>query len=116
MPNYTDLYISTKQDCLNFGGDWLRDMKTNFDDIAFSMITVFIMSQSFNWVDAMNKAVASRGIDMNPMPYSDPFISFFFILFIIVGSFFITNLFVGVVISTYNRESEKLGDHFLLTD
>lgn len=26
------------------------------------------------------------------------------------------NLFVGVVISSFNRESEKLGKHFLLTD
>ena len=31
-------------------------------------------------------------------------------------SFFILNLFVGVVITTYSREKEKLGKNFLLTD
>ena len=34
----------------------------------------------------------------------------------IIGSFFILNLFVGVVIATFNREKEKLGKSFLLSD
>ena len=33
----------------------------------------------------------------------------------IVGSFFILNLFVGVVVSNFNREKEKIGKDFLLT-
>ena len=40
----------------------------------------------------------------------------FFVFFIIVGNLFILNLFVGVVISTFNSEKEKLGKDFLLTD
>jgi hypothetical protein len=31
-------------------------------------------------------------------------------------SFFIVNMFVGVVVSSYNRESERLGKKFMLTD
>ena len=33
----------------------------------------------------------------------------------IVGCFFMINLFVGVVISNYNREKDDLGKLFLLT-
>ena len=40
----------------------------------------------------------------------------FFIVFIIVGGFFFLNLFVGVVISTFNSEHEKLGGNDLLTE
>lgn len=40
----------------------------------------------------------------------------FFIFYIIVCSFFILNLFVGVVFSTYKREEAKLGKNFLLTE
>jgi len=40
----------------------------------------------------------------------------FFIIFIIVGAFFFLNLFVGVVISTFNSEHEKLGGNDLLTE
>jgi hypothetical protein len=41
---------------------------------------------------------------------------FFFIVFIIVGSFFLINLFVGVVISSFNRERDSIGGNILLTD
>ena len=40
----------------------------------------------------------------------------YFIFYIIFGAFFITNLFVGVVISTYNREKDRLGNNFLLSE
>jgi len=63
----------------------------------------------------MHYAMASRGVNFVPRQYSSPYFSIFFIVFTIVGSFFISNLFVGVVVSTYNREKEKLGSHFLLT-
>ena len=43
-------------------------------------------------------------------------VALFFIAYIVVCSFFILNLFVGVVITTYNREKEKLGKNFLLTE
>ena len=40
----------------------------------------------------------------------------FFIFFMIVGSFFLLNLFIGVVISNFNREKDKIGGNNLLTD
>lgn len=40
----------------------------------------------------------------------------FFVIFIIVGAFFFLNLFVGVVISTFNSEHDKLGGNDLLTE
>lgn len=36
--------------------------------------------------------------------------------FVILGNFLVLNLFVGVVVSTFNREKEILGKNFLLTD
>jgi hypothetical protein len=63
----------------------------------------------------MYAGMASNGVDYVPVPMKSPYYFIYFVLFIIVGNFFITNLFVGVVISTYNREKEKLGKLFLLT-
>lgn len=55
---------------------------------------------------------------MMPSSRQDPshFWIFFFIFFTIVGSFFFLNLFVGVVISTFNSEHDKLGGNNLLTE
>jgi len=63
-------------------------------------------------------AANSRGsYDLVPR-YKDSIYSTapFFVVFIMIGSFFIMNLFVGVIISAFNRESERLGKNFLLTE
>ncbi len=42
--------------------------------------------------------------------------SIYFILFMIIGSMFMMNLFVGIVINTFKFEKEKLGLNYLLTE
>jgi hypothetical protein len=64
----------------------------------------------------MFRATTLKGIDMIPKYKGNIYYSLFFVFFVIIGNFFITNLFVGVVVSTYNREKEKLGKYFLLTE
>jgi hypothetical protein len=44
------------------------------------------------------------------------FPAIFFVLTIIVGNFFLMNLFVGVIITKYNRQKELAGKDFMLTD
>jgi hypothetical protein len=79
------------------------------------MVALFELSTTVGWAILMYKSAASKGIDLTPEPLSNSYIMFFFLIFIIVGSFFMINLFVGVVISTFNREKEKLGKNFMLT-
>ena len=42
--------------------------------------------------------------------------SLFFVIFIVFGAFLFLNLFVGVVVQTFNREKNLLGKNFLLTE
>jgi hypothetical protein len=63
----------------------------------------------------MFSIVNSDGPEAVPVFYNSPFVVVFFILFIIFGAFFMTNLFVGVVINAFNKESDRLGKDFLLT-
>ena len=48
--------------------------------------------------------------------WSHPYWVFYFIAFIVIGSFFLLNLFVGVVISSFNKEKDHLGGMSLLTE
>lgn len=52
----------------------------------------------------MNRGVDSVGIDMQPVRNQNIYWSLFFVLFIILGNFFILNLFAGVVVSTFNKQ------------
>ena len=51
----------------------------------------------------------SSGTFTTPGFKEQPWTATFFIIFVIFASFFITNLFIGVIISAYNREIEKSG-------
>jgi hypothetical protein len=74
------------------------------------------MASTEGWIDVMNSGVDSTDIDMQPMINYNLYWSLFFIMFILFGNFLILNLFVGVVVSTFNKEKKLLGKNFLLTD
>ncbi len=112
-----DAEVLTKWDCLNVGGLW-RAQTSNFDNIHNAGLTLFHMATTAGWANVMYRGLEAQSIDLvaNPTQAKNPALAFFFISFMVIGSFFILNLYVGVVISTYNREKDKLGKNFLLTE
>lgn len=63
----------------------------------------------------MNRGIDSVDIDIQPKRNNNMFWAIFYMVFIVLGNFLILNLFVGVVISTFNREKEILGKGNLLS-
>jgi len=106
--------VQNKHDCYNKGGVW-RNSDSNFDNIFSASVALFEMSTTEGWVDIMHKGIDSTGIDNQPKENNNRIGAIYFILFIIIGSFFILNLFVGVVISTFNLQKESLGKNYMLT-
>ena len=106
--------VINKDDCEAKGGIW-RNSDNNFDNIFNAVLTLFEMSTTEGWVDIMYKGVDATGIDKEPKENHNRLSALYFILFIIIGSFFILNLFVGVVISTFNLQRDSLGKNYLLT-
>lgn len=64
----------------------------------------------------MYQSMSTTSIDYVQESKNKPYWSLFFMFFIIIGSFFFFNLFVGVVISNFNREKDKIGGNNLLTE
>ena len=61
-------------------------------------------------------AVAPQdGYQMNPVENNTPLISLYFVVFMIFGSQFILNLFVGVIMDNFNKikDKEELGSLFV---
>ena len=79
------------------------------------MITMFGMITTEGWLDVLFAVVDSNKIDYVPERNLNPGYIIYFSIFMIVGSLFILNLFVGVVISTFNVEKEKLSHNGLMT-
>ena len=66
------------------------------------MMTLFQMMTTEGWLDVFHAGLDSRGVDQEPKMNSNMLVSIgFFITFMIIGSQFIINLFVGVVIDNF---------------
>ncbi len=74
------------------------------------------MATTSGWSEHMFASVNSTEPDEVSIKDNNVVWIFFFIFFMIVGALFLLNLFVGVVISTFNREKDKIGGNNLLTD
>lgn len=75
------------------------------------MLTLFIVSSLEGWPDIMYQALDIVGLDKGPLLENQPYQAGFFILFILVGSFFLLNFFIGVLFLKYTQadRAEKKG-------
>ena len=107
MPlDYNDIPTS-KNLCNCWGGDWDRVAYQVFDNYPIALMGLFIISTTEGWVDLMYAAVDSNGIDMQPILNQHYGYIYFFIGFIVIGSFFALNLFVGVVLDNFDRVKKR---------
>ncbi|XP_045927643.1 voltage-dependent L-type calcium channel subunit alpha-1C isoform X5 [Micropterus dolomieu] len=80
------------------GWEGPNDGITNFDNFAFAMLTVFQCITMEGWTDVLywvNDAVG----------YKWPWV--YFVTLIIIGSFFVLNLVLGVLSGEFSKEREK---------
>nr|XP_020477520.1 sodium channel protein type 2 subunit alpha-like isoform X1 [Monopterus albus] len=61
------------------------------------------------WMEIMYAAVDSRAVDQQPIKETNLYMYLYFVIFIIFGSFFTLNLFIGVIIDNFNQQKRKLG-------
>jgi len=112
---FSDLNVQTKWDCYNGGGAWVNYL-LSFDNVPAAMQTFFVMATASDWAHIMYLSVDATQPDYVQVKDNNLFWILFFIFFMILGSFFLLNLFIGVVISNFNREKDKIGGNNLLTD
>jgi hypothetical protein len=74
------------------------------------------MSTTAGWTDVMMTSITSTDIDYISIEERGLFWNIFFIFFLIIGFFFFLNLFIGVVVTNFNTEKDKIGGNNLLTE
>eukprot|EP00746_Dinoflagellata_sp_MGD_P168034 gnl/MRDRNA2_/MRDRNA2_99120_c0_seq1.p1 gnl/MRDRNA2_/MRDRNA2_99120_c0~~gnl/MRDRNA2_/MRDRNA2_99120_c0_seq1.p1 ORF type:complete len:1018 (-),score=164.15 gnl/MRDRNA2_/MRDRNA2_99120_c0_seq1:46-2886(-) len=102
-PDFCSAYIDDAATCVEQGGQWIQALSQNFDGIFPAMLTLFEISTTEGWVDVMYQATDARGPYKKPIRDTQPVWAFFFVIFILVGSFFILNLCVGVILDNFNK-------------
>jgi hypothetical protein len=74
------------------------------------------MSTTAGWQDVLLHSITTSEVDYVTVDERSSLWTAFFIFVMIVGCFFFLNLFIGVVVSTFNTEHDKIGRNDLLTE
>uniref|UniRef100_A0A8C4XUX8 Sodium channel protein n=1 Tax=Falco tinnunculus TaxID=100819 RepID=A0A8C4XUX8_FALTI len=68
------------------------------------------------WMDIMYAAIDSRDVLMQPKYEDNLYMYLYFVIFIIFGSFFTLNLFIGVIIDNFNQQKKKISQDIFMTE
>lgn len=60
------------------------------------------------WMEVMADAVDATGVDLQPQREANLYAYIYFVIFIVCGSFFTLNLFIGVIIDNFNMLKKKV--------
>ncbi|XP_031808318.1 sodium channel protein type 11 subunit alpha isoform X2 [Sarcophilus harrisii] len=87
---------------------WINS-KVNFDNVGIGYLALLQVATFKGWMDIMYTAVDSPGRGKQPVFETNIYAYLYFVGFIIFGSFFTLNLFIGVIIDNFNQQQKKLG-------
>ncbi|XP_076332235.1 sodium channel protein para-like isoform X1 [Tachypleus tridentatus] len=81
----------------------------NFDNVLNAYLALFQVATFKGWVGIMNSAIDSKSEKgLQPDDEVNIYMYLYFVFFIIFGSFFTLNLFIGVIIDNFNEQKKKI--------
>jgi hypothetical protein len=110
-----DPYGVSKDQCLNAGNTWKRAY-WNFDNIAESFVTLYVLVSMEGWPSLVASSVdAGDSATTGPMYNSNPWMLIYFLLFILIGKLFLTarlnvldgSIYRSYLLSIWSRARER---------
>ncbi|XP_066100522.1 sodium channel protein type 11 subunit alpha [Saccopteryx bilineata] len=109
-------HVANQSECKSKNFNW-TNLKVNFDDVGMAYLALLQVATFKGWTDIMYAAVDARGKDMQPGFQTNELMYLYFVVFIIFGSFFTLNLFIGVIIDNFNQQQKKIsGQDIFMTE
>uniref|UniRef100_A0A3Q0SWB2 Sodium channel protein n=1 Tax=Amphilophus citrinellus TaxID=61819 RepID=A0A3Q0SWB2_AMPCI len=85
-----------------------KNVKINFDNVGAGYLALLQVATFKGWMDIMYAAIDSRKVEDQPLYEDNLYMYIYFVIFIIFGSFFTLNLFIGVIIDNFNQQKKKI--------
>ncbi|XP_070542290.1 sodium channel protein 1 brain-like isoform X2 [Ptychodera flava] len=99
-------YVNDEADCATKNGTWAPS-DINFDNVINGLLALFQVATFEGWMEVMQASVDSRGVGLQPEREASKYAYLYFFVFIVCGSFFSLNLFIGVIIDNFNVLKKK---------
>uniref|UniRef100_A0A8C1PLJ6 Voltage-dependent T-type calcium channel subunit alpha n=1 Tax=Cyprinus carpio TaxID=7962 RepID=A0A8C1PLJ6_CYPCA len=94
--------ITNKSECLQAKYKWVH-RKYNFDNLGQALMSLFVLSSKDGWVSIMYDGLDAVAVDQQPIRNHNPWMLLYFISFLLIVSFFVLNMFVGVVVENFHK-------------
>ncbi|KAK7919343.1 hypothetical protein WMY93_010627 [Mugilogobius chulae] len=112
--------VNNKSDCLALQeatqeARWVN-VKVNYDNVGSGYLSLLQVATFKGWMDIMYAAVDSREPGEQPSYEINLYMYMYFVIFIIFGSFFTLNLFIGVIIDNFNQQKKKINKDIFMTE
>ncbi|KAH9635801.1 hypothetical protein HF086_002361, partial [Spodoptera exigua] len=98
--------VNDKWECYYNNFTWVNS-KISFDHVGIAYLALFQVATFEGWMEVMADAVDARGVDLQPAREANIYAYIYFVIFIVCGSFFTLNLFIGVIIDNFNMLKKK---------
>ncbi|XP_060036392.1 sodium channel protein type 11 subunit alpha [Erinaceus europaeus] len=108
--------IANKNECDSANAIWIN-LTVNFDNVGMAYLALLQVATFKGWIEIMSAAIDSREPLDQPKFEANKGMYIYFVVFIIFGSFFTLNLFIGVIIDNFNQQQKKIsGQDIFLTE
>lgn len=87
-----------------------ENSKITFDHVGMGYLALLQVATFEGWMEVMADAVDARGVDLQPAREHNLYAYIYFVIFIVCGSFFTLNLFIGVIIDNFNMLKKKVSN------
>ncbi|RWS16656.1 Voltage-dependent calcium channel type A subunit alpha-1-like protein [Dinothrombium tinctorium] len=79
----------------------------HYDNVMAAMLTLFAVQTGEGWPDILQNSMDVTYENYGPLPHFRVELSIFYIIFFIVFPFFFVNIFVALIIITFQEQGEK---------
>ncbi|KAK2820656.1 hypothetical protein Q5P01_023615 [Channa striata] len=112
--------VNNRSDCMAIkeatqDARWVN-VKVNYDNVGQGYLSLLQVATFKGWMDIMYAAVDSREVEEQPSYEINLYMYMYFVIFIIFGSFFTLNLFIGVIIDNFNQQKKKMHKDIFMTE
>uniref|UniRef100_A0A3B4UEP4 Sodium channel protein n=1 Tax=Seriola dumerili TaxID=41447 RepID=A0A3B4UEP4_SERDU len=112
--------VNNRSDCMAIKeatqeARWVN-VKVNYDNVGKGYLSLLQVATFKGWMDIMYAAVDSREVEEQPSYEINLYMYIYFVIFIIFGSFFTLNLFIGVIIDNFNQQKKKINKDIFMTE
>nr|XP_021335320.1 voltage-dependent P/Q-type calcium channel subunit alpha-1A isoform X4 [Danio rerio] len=86
----------------------------HYDNVLWALLTLFTVSTGEGWPDVLKHSVDSTYENRGPSPGYRMEMSIFYVVYFVVFPFFFVNIFVALIIITFQEQGDKMMEDYSL--